>query len=626
MVDFTELSKEYIKCYSDTSRIYMIQNYLKTFDGTQGLEVPFELFPKQQELCHALGDSENSVATTKYRQAGITTVTAGFISCDMSLCDKESPKTALIIGNTLDLAQEMLFKIQNFLLQIPLWFWGPEYWEGLDDVDIMEPPSNPNIIFKKCNGKVIFLKNGCKIYARSSGPNASRGISACHYLIFDETAFIENGGEVYTSALPTTSSVKGKAIFVSTPNGKDPLYYETCRRAKLKGTKDWNGFDLVEMHWYQDLRYNRFLEWTKKNPETGEIEIIKEKVLNEKGTIPYDEERWEKLIKDGWKPRSPWYVRMCRQFNNDPQKIAQELDVSFLGSDSTVIPPELIEMQRNLNVKEPAFVDSFLDDLWIWKQPIPGHRYIMSIDGSSGAADDATALEISDMDGIDDNGMPCVEQVLEYNGKLTGDVIAPIAYQYGLQYNQAYIIVECIGGYGDAIILSLMDMKYPNLYYDDPTLKKYTSQNDASTLKATENGLPGFRSSSMRIQMLANFANLVKTNQYKIRSKRVCAELDTWVFKNGRIDHKDGCHDDTLTCLAMGMFVMEFSLVRQMKAKEMDSTMLRAMIQVNTPKVNEAPKPQVKKFGNNVPIQMLFSKGAMNSVAEKYRANMWLFN
>jgi hypothetical protein len=250
----------------------------------------------------------------------------------------------------------------------------------------------------------------------------------------------------------------------------------------------------------------------------------------------------------------------------------------------------------------------------------------MSIDGSSGAADDATALEISDMDGVDDNGMPCVEQVLEYNGKLTGDVIAPIAYQYGLQYNQAYIIVECIGGYGDAIILSLMDMKYPNLYYDDPTLKKYTSQNDASTVQATENGLPGFRSSSMRIQMLANFANLVKTNQYKIRSKRVCSELDTWVFKNGRIDHKDGCHDDTLTCLAMGMFVMEFSLVRQIKAKELDSTMLRAMIQVNTPKVNETPKPQVKKFGNTAPIQMLTSKGAMNSVAEKYKANMWLFN
>ena len=29
--------------------------------------------------------------------------------------------------------------------------------------------------------------------------------------------------------------------------------------------------------------------------------------------------------------------------------------------------------------------------------------------------------------------------------------------------------------------------------------------------------------------------------------------LDTWIYKGdaGRIDHMDGCHDDTLTCLAM---------------------------------------------------------------------------
>lgn len=1021
MVDIQELSKEYIKCFSDRSRIYMIQNYLKTFDGTQGKEVPFELFPKQQELCHVLGESENSVATTKYRQAGITTVTGGFIACDMSLCDKSSPKTALIIGNTLDLAQEMLFKIQNFLLQIPLWFWGEEIWsqEG-DDVDITQPPSNGNIIFKKCNGKVIFLKNGCKIYARSSGPNASRGISACHYLIFDETAFIENGGDVYTSALPTTSSVKGKAIFVSTPNGKDPLYYETCRRAKLKGTKDWNGFDLVEMHWYQDLRYNRFLEWTRKNPETGEIEIQKEKVLDEKGTVPYDEERWEQLIKDGWKPRSPWYLRMCRQFNNDPQKIAQELDVSFLGSDSTVVSPEYIEMQRNLNVREPLYADNILEDLWVWKEPIEGHRYLMSClptgekvltnsglkniedvtlkdklvskdgnfvkintikqhfvenetmvdfklcnmfnhvkftwnhpiwssieqkitrrkddgnkrrrifnwkfnnaldikcgdwimipnfykknmlndeeivkywksyengtridfkincplldenfwwfcgiwlaegwciknknnsytiytahninekdiinkiknicqekfkrnvhqtfyktnngttlrfnctqiakflcdtfgkyaknkhvpewvkflpeklklallrgyfegdgcithdcvyivsvskklltdiqdmffsvgvisglflsskekyvyiakhkeishcqekytlncgkidskiflckigvgskyeskfsrriisncyfsddmnyiyvrikekniykytglvhnfdcethtfcgekiathncDNSRGSSDDATALEIIDMDGIDDDGTPCVEQVLEYNGKMTGDAIGEIAYKYAMWYNMAYIIVEDIGGYGSATLLTLMNLEYPNLYYDDPTLKKYTSQNEATPTQATVDGLPGFHSSSVRFQMLSKFANLVTTNQFKIRSKRVCAELDTWIFKNGRIDHKDGCHDDTLTCLAMGLFVMEYSLARQIKAKSLDNTMLKAMIQVNS-RVNTEPKKVNKPMKNNNPVQIFAAKGSRDSLSEKYRANMWLLS
>lgn len=34
---------------------------------------------------------------------------------------------------------------------------------------------------------------------------------------------------------------------------------------------------------------------------------------------------------------------MCKSFNNDEQKIAQELDISFLGSSDTVVPIEVIE-------------------------------------------------------------------------------------------------------------------------------------------------------------------------------------------------------------------------------------------------------------------------------------------
>ena len=121
---------------------------------------------------------------------------------------------------------------------------------------------------------------------------------------------------------------------------------------------------------------------------------------------------------------------MCQQFNNDPQHIAQELEASFLGSDSTVIEPQYIQMQRDLNVREPdkTLKDPVLDETWVWKPPYEGHRYLMSIDNSRGSSDDATALEIIDMDGIDDDGMPCIEQVLEYNGKLTGDNIGEIAY------------------------------------------------------------------------------------------------------------------------------------------------------------------------------------------------------
>ena len=622
MIDYDFLAEEYVKCTSDKTRIYMITNYLKTYDGTKGREAPFNLFPRQKKLCESLSHPDCGTCTTKYRQAGISTVGAGFISCEMILADPSSPKTALIIGNTIDIARQMFDKIKYFLMQFPLWMWGDIEEYQMKGYDITKPPTNHNIIFEKCNDKQMFLKNGCKIYARSSGPNASRGISACHFLCLDECAFIENGKEVYAAALPTTSSVKSKTLFISTPNGKDTLYYETCRRAKLKGTPDWNNFELIEMKWYQDPRYNRNLEWTRKNDETGEYDILKEPTLNEAGDIKYDEERWENLVREGWKPRSPWYTKMCQQFNNDSQKIAQELDVSFLGSDSTVVAPEFIQMQVDLNVREPnaEYRDSILEDMWIWKLPIEGHRYVISVDNSRGSSDDATALEIIDIDGIDDNGLPCMEQVAEYNGKLTGDIIGEITYNYGLMYNTAFIVVEDIGGYGSATLLTLQNLKYPNLYYDDPNLKKYTSQEDATTIKVTEKGLPGFHSSSVRFQMLSNFANLVKTNQFKIRSKRVITELDTWIFKNGRIDHKDGCHDDTLTCLAMGLFVIQYSMAKQIEAKTKDATILRSMITLN----NNIIKNSATMSNKPNIVQPIYTNNKHKNDTT-YSANMWLF-
>ena len=173
IIDYDYLAEEFTKCFRDKSRIYMIQNYLKTFDNTQRKEVPFQLFPRQQDLCHALGNA-NNVVTTKPRQAGITTTSGAFIACEMCLADKESPQTVLAIGNTLDLAQQMLFKIRDFLMQFPLWMWGDEYMDIGQDP--MLPPQNKNVIFNRRNSKELVLKNGCKVVARSSGPDASRGV------------------------------------------------------------------------------------------------------------------------------------------------------------------------------------------------------------------------------------------------------------------------------------------------------------------------------------------------------------------------------------------------------------------------------------------------------------------
>lgn len=622
IIDYDYLAAEYARCWKDKSRVYMIQNYLKTYDATQFKEVPFKLFPRQQDLCRILGGN-NNVVTTKPRQAGITTTAGAFIACEMVLASKDSPQTVLAIGNTLDLAQQMLFKIRDFLLQFPLWMWGDEFIDGVKNP--LEKPSNKNVIFNTCNSKELVLKNGCKVVARSSGPDASRGVGGVTWLIFDEAAFIENGVDVYASALPTIST-GGKTLMISTPNGKDLLYYETCRRAALKGTSDWNGFELVKLKWYQDPRYNKFLEWTKKNTETGEIEVQKETYLDKEGNIKYDQEHWDKMLEDGWAPRSPWYVKMCQQFNNDSQKIAQELDVSFLGSAANVVEPEYIEMQANLNQRDPLYVDPMVEDTWIWKEPIEGHRYICSCDASRGDAADRTAIEILDLDGMDDDGKPCLEQVLEYHGKMTGDDVGELIFKYANMYNEAFVVVDCIGGVGDAAILMLQRLKYKNLYYDDAELKNYTAQRDVSSLKPRkEDGkLPGFHCNSVRFQMLTQFAYMVKTNQFKIRSKRVIAELDTWIYKGtaARIDHQDGCHDDTLTCLAMGIFVMKYSMETQMKAVAKDKVILKAWTkgkETEDYKITEKHEISItpkKKF------TMPFYQGTSNE--DKFGAYRWL--
>lgn len=627
MVDYQHLMSEYAKCFMDKSRIYMIQNYLYTYDATQRKDVPFKLFPRQQDICSALGNASN-VVMTKPRQAGVSTTASGFIACEIALADKDAPITALVIGNTLDLAQLMLFKVRDFLLQLPLWMWGDEFFNS--EYDITKPPENKNIIFDVCNGKEVKLKNGSKIVARSSGPDASRGVGGVTFLCFDEAAFIENGKDVYASALPTVST-GGHIIMISTPNGKDQLYYETCRKAKLKGTSEWNNFELVEMKWYQDPRYNKFLEWYRKNPDTGEIDVEPEVYLDKDGNIEYTPEKWFQREKDGWKPRSSWYIKMCQQFNNDEQKIAQELDVSFLGSASNVVSPEYIEMQQNLNVREPdpSYKDPLSEDTWVWKMPIEGHRYLMSIDCSRGDAADRTALEVIDLDGIDDDGKPCIEQVLEYHGKKTGDDIGEMAYHYGKMYGDAFTIIDCIGGTGDACLLTMMRLGYTNLYYDDPTLKTYTIQREASSLGVNADGkLPGFHSSSVRFQMLTNFAHMVKTNAFKIRSKRVINELDTWIYKGdaGRIDHMDGCHDDTLTCLAMALFVMQFSLEKMQKAKQADAAILSAWATNTSVKATTTYSSSTTiSMQPNIVMPFYTNKQASNPYQTTMGDCMWLF-
>ena len=221
-------------------------------------------------------------------------------------------------------------------------------------------------------------------------------------------------------------------------------------------------------------------------------------------------------------------------------------------------------------------------------------------DPSSGSGGDYSAIQVIDVDAVDENNIPFFEQVLEYNGKLNGSEVGQLVYRYGTVYNNALAVVEAIGGYGDSIILTLQELGYPNLYYDDTNLKNYTND----TIKTKKNNidtkqqLPGFRTNALRLQMISNFIELLKNNSFRVRSTRVISELGTWIFKNGRPDHMDGMNDDLLTCLAMGLFVMQFYMIKNDKIRTKDKIMVGSWAINNYSNTNYNTKQETKTRQN----------------------------
>ena len=90
---------EYAKCIKDTP--YALKTYLQTYDNTQSQYVPLELFSDQKTLINDYDTYEENIAL-KYRQAGVSTVTAAWASKKVVTASKRKPEKVLIIANKMD--------------------------------------------------------------------------------------------------------------------------------------------------------------------------------------------------------------------------------------------------------------------------------------------------------------------------------------------------------------------------------------------------------------------------------------------------------------------------------------------------------------------------------------------
>ena len=571
-----ELIQEYAQCLQDTN--YAISTYLETYDNTQSKYVPFNLFPEQKMMLSNF-DKYNDNITKKYRQAGVSTATAAWVSKKLQFASKSRPEKILVIANKLDTASEFANKVRGFLNQWPTWI-------------------NVGFSKEKDSQKHFKLNNGCEVKAVATSVDALRGYTPTT-LIFDEAAYIEAGDDFWAACMASLST-GGKVIVISTPNGYDKIYYEIYEQS-IKGL---NSFVISELHWENDPRFTKDIYWVKtkdivhfllNREDYDEDEFIHESELD----------KFVDLKHRGYKPCSSWFESMVKKLKYDRRRVAQELESAFLGSGDNVISSEMIEKIKNEDVRDPE--EMFVgNQMWIWEKPIEGHRYILGCDVSRGDSEDFTSIVIIDFDSR------C--QVAEYLGKIPPDLAADIIYKWGGIYN-AYVVTDITGGMGVATSRKLQELGYKDLYVEGVnTADKWKYNPNAA------NKVPGLAFNNKRVQIISAFEEALR-HKFIVRSKRLLNEMSTFVYINGRPDHMKGKHDDLIMALAMALYVGEHSFSDLTKANDLTKAMIDNWM---TSSDTEDGEPNNRRPQQNIPIFGLPGNGPTDA-KQLYKDNAWLF-
>ena len=534
-----QLIIEVTKCMRNTP--YALRTYLQTYDNTVSKYVPLDLFPDQISLIEDY-DTYNENIALKYRQAGVSTVTAAWISKKLVFAKKNKPEKILIIANKLDTSVEMANKVRGFTEQ-----WPP--WVGVT----FSKEKNSQRHFK--------LSNDCEVKAVATSKDALRGYTPT-ILVFDEAAFIEADSDFWSACMASLST-GGKVIVVSTPNGYDPIYYEIYDQS----LRNMNDFKISEMFWYRDPRYTKDLYMVKTNDlvhfllnreEYSDKEIIDLSMEN-----PYDRDHsiTTDYMAQGYKPCSSWFEGMVKKLKFDRRKVAQELECNFLGSGDNVFESELMQ-NISKNMLREAQAKLMGGSLWIFKEPVNGHKYVMGVDVSRGDSEDFSCIQIIDFDER--------EQVLEYVAKVPPDVLAEIAYKWGQMYN-AYCVIDITGGMGISTARKLQELNYQGGLYVD----NVDTTNKWKWDPKINDRIPGINFNSKRVQIIAAFEEGVR-HGFKVYSNRLYNEMNTFIYINGRPDHQKGHHDDCIMGVSMALYVAEKSFQSLEKVTNHTKAMLNS--------------------------------------------------
>ena len=329
-------------------------------------------------------------------------------------------------------------------------------------------------------GSVEF-ENGSVIHTAGTSGSAGRG-GAYAMVIVDEVAFIPThiAKDFFESVIPTISSgKKTKIIATSTPKGLNHFYKLYSDAAAGK-----NGYVPLEIKW---------------NEVPGRDEAFRKQIIDAYGETYFN----------------------------------QEFGAEFLGSSFTLISAsKLVE----LTPQRPLHVGANIN---VYKDPLPGHTYILTSDVSEGVMGDYSIAMVFDV-----TITPFEIVAIYRNNKISTMLLPNILMNMARTFNNALVMVETTGIGQEVANILMIDLEYENV-----------GMTKSNTLVGQVFGGEFMEKSRIGLRMdkrtkaigCGKLKALIEGNQLPIPDKDMIDELRCFSAKGKSYEAEDG-HDDLVMC------------------------------------------------------------------------------
>ena len=200
----------------------------------------------------------------------------------------------------------------------------------------------------------------------------------------------------------------------------------------------------------------------------------------------------------------------------------QEFGNTFHGRGNTLIAANHLLAQKS---EEPL---SFNDNIYVYREPIKGHDYIMTVDVAKGRGQDYSTFTIFDV-----STDPFQQVVVFRDNNISPMLLPDVVYKYAKIYNEAYIIVES-NDQGAVVCNGLYyDLEYENMFVE-------------SAIKKNAIGATMTR----RVKRIgcSTIKDLIEQKKLQIHDANTIIEMTTFVAKGNSFMALGTNHDD-LICL-----------------------------------------------------------------------------